>query len=1205
MLIRLLVSHLRRYRRVLVAVAVLQLLQTLATLYLPILNADIIDNGVETGDTAYIWRTGLLMLAVTLVQISFAIGAVYYGSRASMGFGRDVRFSLFHRVTGFSTREVNELGAPSLITRITNDVQQVQMLLFLTCTLLIAAPVMAVGGVILAVRVDGGLSLVLFVSIPVLLIGVWSVIRRMVPQYRLMQVRIDLVNRVLREQITGMRVVRAFVREPEETARFGAANDDLTQTSLIAGRLMALMFPIVTIVLNVSSVAVIWLGAGRISDGDLSIGALIAFLTYLAQILTAVMMATFMAVLVPRATVCAERIQEVLDTEPSVAAPAAPVTLLRSRGSLELRGAGFAYPGSDEPVLADISLVSLAGQTTAVVGSTGAGKTTLLNLVPRLFDVTVGCRARRRRRRPRARSRAAVGPHRSRAAAALPVLGHGGEQRALRQGRRHRRGGLGGARDRPGPGLRVGHAGPARRPHRAGRHERLRGAAPAPGHGSSPRPPARDLPLRRLLLGARPRDGCPPAGRPRAVHRGCHRAGGGPARLDDRHCRPDPRARGRTDRRPRDPRCAARQLPHLRRDRRIPDLRQGRGVSTDRREDQGDDGPVRPPASEIRGGFGSGRITSAAVPLERSLEFRASTRRLLRRMGPDRRRLILVVVFAVVSVFLVVLAPKVLGHATDLIVSGVSGSGIDFAELDRTLLTALGLYAVSAVLAYLQAYVLAGVVQRTMHGLRAEVEVKLNALPLGYIDGQPRGDLLSRVTNDIDNIAQSLQQTLSQLLTSVLTIAGVLVMMIVISPLLALVTVVTVPLSLFTIKTIAKRAQPRFVAQWRHTGALNALVEETFTGHALVKAYGRQQEVETRFADENEKLYTASFGAQFVSGIIQPSMMFIGNLNFVAIAVIGGLRVAAGALTIGDIQAFIQYSRQFTQPLTQVASMMNVLQSGIASAERVFELLDAPEQDPDADPPAVVDELRGRIEFEHVWFSYDPAVPLIKDLSLVAEPGRTVAIVGPTGAGKTTLVNLIMRFYELDRGRITLDGEDIAHMRRRDLRASVGMVLQDTWLFGGTIHDNIAYGNPDATDDDILAAARAAYVDRFVHSLPHGYATIVDDEGASLSAGEKQLLTIARAFLADPAILILDEATSSVDTRTEVLVQQAMAALRSRRTSFVIAHRLSTIRDADTILVMDAGQIVEQGSHTELLAAGGAYAALYNAQFVGAAVEVT
>ncbi len=412
-------------------------------------------------------------------------------------------------------------------------------------------------------------------------------------------------------------------------------------------------------------------------------------------------------------------------------------------------------------------------------------------------------------------------------------------------------------------------------------------------------------------------------------------------------------------------------------------------------------------------------------------------------------------------------------------------------------------------------------------------------------------------------------------------------MMFTISPLLSLVAIFTIPISLFTIKRIAKHAQPRFIAQWRHTGLLNAQVEEAFTGHAVVKAFGRQHEVEERFAKTNEDLYDASFGAQFASGAIQPAMMFIGNLNFVAIAVIGGLRVSAGAMTIGDIQAFIQYSRQFTQPITQVASMANVLQSGIASLERVFELLDADEQTPDALPPAYVSQPRGRVEFEHVTFSYDKDRELIRDLSLVAEPGSTVAIVGPTGAGKTTLVNLIMRFYELDGGRITLDGVDISAMRRRDLRSDIGMVLQDTWLFGGTIHDNIAYGNPDATEEQVSAAAKAAYVDRFVHMLPQGYDSVVDDEGGSISAGEKQLITIARAFLADPAILILDEATSSVDTRTEVLIQKAMSALRSSRTSFVIAHRLSTIRDADTILVMDGGQIVEQGNHAELLTAGG------------------
>jgi len=510
------------------------------------------------------------------------------------------------------------------------------------------------------------------------------------------------------------------------------------------------------------------------------------------------------------------------------------------------------------------------------------------------------------------------------------------------------------------------------------------------------------------------------------------------------------------------------------------------------------------------------------------------------------------------------------------------------------------LYCLWSIFSWLQAYVLNGVTMRTVYRLRRDVEAKVHRLPLRYFDTMPRGELLSRVTNDIDNIQQSLQQTMSQLLTSLLTVVGVLVMMFVLSPLLAAIALVTIPLTLVVTTVIAKRSQKQFVAQWKHTGALNAQVEEAFTGHALVKVFGRHREVNEVFRQKNEELYKASFGAQFVSGIIMPSMQFVGNLVYVAIAVVGGLQVASGAMQIGDVQAFIQYSRQFTQPLSQLGSMANLLQSGVASAERVFELLDADEQRVDPEQPVSPSGTRGALAFEDVSFSYSTEQPLIEHLSMVAEPGHTVAIVGPTGAGKTTLVNLMMRFYEVDSGRITLDGADIAAMTRYDLRSRMGMVLQDTWLFAGTIRDNIAYGRPDATEEEILEAAKATYVDRFVHSLPDGYDTVLDDEGSNVSAGEKQLLTIARAFLARPSVLILDEATSSVDTRTELLVQKAMSALRKDRTSFVIAHRLSTIRDADLILVMEHGSIVEQGTHSELLAAGGAYYNLYNAQFEGA-----
>jgi ATP-binding cassette subfamily B multidrug efflux pump len=654
---------------------------------------------------------------------------------------------------------------------------------------------------------------------------------------------------------------------------------------------------------------------------------------------------------------------------------------------------------------------------------------------------------------------------------------------------------------------------------------------------------------------------------------------------------------------------------------------------------ENDERPVAHPPMR-RGPGGGGPFGGAGMPAEKSMNFGPSAKRLLGRLRPERGRIVLVTLLTVISVVFNVLGPRLLGQAINLVFEGfvsaglpagatkaqiiaqlrasgnnsqadllsgmalTPGVGIDFTAVGMVLMWVLALYILASVFGYLQGLVLNGVTQRTVYRLRTEVEAKIHRLPLSYFDRMQRGELLSRVTNDIDNISQSLQQTMSQLLTSLLTVIGVIVMMFILSPLLALIALVTIPLTIGITTVIAKRSQKLFVAQWKHTGELNGQIEETFTGHALVKVFGRHREVEEKFREKNEELFTASFGAQFVSGIIMPAMMFVGNLVYVAIAVVGGLLVASGGMRLGDVTAFIQYSRQFTQPLTQLGSMANLLQSGVASAERVFELLDADEQSADPSPARTPGTAtRGRLAFEDVSFRYTEDKPLIEDLSLVAEPGQTVAIVGPTGAGKTTLVNLMMRFYELDGGRITLDGVDTATMTRDDLRSRMGMVLQDTWLFGGTIRDNIAYGRPDATEEEILEAARSTYVDRFVHSLPDGYDTVLDDEASNVSAGEKQLLTIARAFLARPSVLILDEATSSVDTRTEVLVQKAMKALRSDRTSFVIAHRLSTIRDADLILVMEAGSIVEQGTHTELLAAEGAYYRLYNAQFAAPVSE--
>ncbi len=627
------------------------------------------------------------------------------------------------------------------------------------------------------------------------------------------------------------------------------------------------------------------------------------------------------------------------------------------------------------------------------------------------------------------------------------------------------------------------------------------------------------------------------------------------------------------------------------------------------------------------------------VPAEKSLDFFGSGRRLLGLLRPVRGLVALGVLLTVLAVATSVMGPKILGKATDLVFSGiigrqlpaasskeqavaglratgqatfadmvaamdlVPGQGVDFGAVARVLLGVLALYGVSAVLMWLAARAFNVITMRTMYALRRDVQDKIHRLRLSYIDAAGRGDLLSRVTNDIDNLGQSLQQTLSQLLTALMTVLGILGVMLFISPLLTLVALVVIPGTVLLVAVIGKRSQRQFVRQWDRTGELNEQVEEAYTGHELVTVFGRRQEVLAETMRTNDALYEATYRAQFISGTIMPATMFLGNLSYVLVAVVGALRVTAGALTLGEVQAFIQYSRQFTQPLTQVASMANLLQSGVASAERVFDLLDAPEEVPEQVSPVAPATAHGRVVFEHVSFRYEPHVPLIEDLSLVAEPGHTVAIVGPTGAGKTTLVNLVMRFYEIDGGRITLDGIDIRALTRVDLRSRIGMVLQDTWLFGGTIRDNIAYGSPAATEQQIRAAAEATYVDRFVAHLPDGYDTILDDEGANVSAGEKQLITIARAFLSDPSLLILDEATSSVDTRTELLLQEAMGALRAQRTSFVIAHRLSTIRDADLILVMETGRIIEQGTHAELLDSRGAYARLYDAQFQGAVTD--
>src|SRR5664280_3171849 len=648
-------------------------------------------------------------------------------------------------------------------------------------------------------------------------------------------------------------------------------------------------------------------------------------------------------------------------------------------------------------------------------------------------------------------------------------------------------------------------------------------------------------------------------------------------------------------------------------------------------------GPMGGPGGRgpMRGGMGM------AMPTEKPKDFRGTFRRLIGELRPERPRILLVVAVAFLSTAGQVFGPKILGNGINQLMDGlvgkelgqmpagtthaqaieilkqmhspladlvastnaIPGVGIDFGALGTVLLALTALYLVATFFSWVAWYTMAGVAQRTVYRLRREVDQKLGRLPLKYFDTHPRGDTLSRVTNDIDNIANTLQQSLTQIITSFATIIGVLAMMFWISPMLAVISLLVLPTAAILTMLIARQSQKQFARQWERTGVLNGQVEESHTGHSIVKVFGHQEEAIRQFDEENKRVYEASFKAQFISGLIMPVMTFVSNLNYVAIGVLGGIQVATGSMSLGDVQAFIQYSRSFTQPITQVASIMNLLQSTMASAERVFELLNEPEEVADAEQPSVLDHATGHVTLDDVAFRYQSETPLIDDLSADVRSGEVLAIVGPTGAGKTTVVNLLMRFYDIDSGTIKIDGIETRQLTRDNLRRTFGMVLQDTWLFGGTIRENIAYGRENATEDEIIDAAKAAHVDHFVRTLPNGSDTVIDDDASNLSQDEKQLLTIARAFLADPEILILDEATSSVDTRTEELVQAAMARLMKGRTAFVIAHRLSTIRNADEILVMNQGQIVEQGSHDELMASRGFYYDLYNSQFEEAIVE--
>ncbi|MEK4360501.1 ABC transporter ATP-binding protein [Paenibacillus sp. FSL M7-1455] len=609
----------------------------------------------------------------------------------------------------------------------------------------------------------------------------------------------------------------------------------------------------------------------------------------------------------------------------------------------------------------------------------------------------------------------------------------------------------------------------------------------------------------------------------------------------------------------------------------------------------------RPPGPRHPGGH-----PGQMMPAEKAKDFKGTLRRLLGYLRPRRVALAVIFLMAILSTVFSIVSPKILGEATTTLFEGilaktqhVPGASIDFGYITEILLWLIGLYLFSAVFSYAQQYMMAGVAQKVVYDMREQINRKLSRLPLKYFDSKTHGEILSRATNDVDNISTTLQQSLTQLMTSIVTLVGVIVMMLTISPWLTLILIVTLPLSFIVIRMIASRSQKHFMGQQRSLGQLNGHVEEMYTGHKIIKAFGREDESVATFNEINDKLYHSGWKAQFISGMIMPMMSFIGNIGYVLVCVVGGIFVTHKTITIGDVQAFIQYARQFTQPIMQTANIANVIQSTIASAERVFELLDEQEEVPEAADAVELKNPKGAVAFEHVKFGYNEGETLIEDMNIDVKPGQTIAIVGPTGAGKTTLINLLMRFYEINDGAITIDGVNITKLKRGNLRSIFGMVLQDTWLFNGTIRENIAYGRSGATEEEVVEAAKAAHADHFIRTLPDGYETVLNEEASNISQGQKQLLTIARAILADPSILILDEATSSVDTRTEVYIQKAMNELMKGRTSFVIAHRLSTIRDADLILVMNGGSVIEKGTHEELLAKGGFYADLYNSQFTG------
>ncbi len=1121
----------------------------------------------------YLLVTGGKMVALAFLGMAASVLVGFLASRVGAATGRDLRGNVFRKVVGFSNNEFDHFSTASLITRSTNDIQQIQLIVVMLLRIVLYAPILAIGGIIQVFQTNVSMSWI--IGLAVVLIGLVILVLFLVamPKFRILQTLVDKVNLVMREILTGLPVIRAFSTQKHEEERFDDANRMLTKTNLFVNRAMTFMMPVMMLIMNGVSVLIMWNGAHGIDEGQMQVGDMMAFIQYTMQIIMGFLMLCMLSIMLPRAAVAADRVEEVLSSRTVIHDPEQPKEFSDTkRGLLVFDHVSFKYPGADENVLHDITFTAKPGETTAIIGSTGSGKSTLVNLIPRFYDVSEGS-----------------------------ITLDGVDIREVTQHELREKLGY-----VPQKGLLF--SGDIASNIMFGN----------PDGSESEMIEAAEIAQAVEFIDAKP-DGY----HSHIAQGGSNVSGGQKQRLsiaravakhpevfifDDSFSaldfKTDVTLRKALKKRTKDSTVliVAQRISTILNAEQIIVLDDGKvaGIGTHqgilRRalHIQERRCPVMP--------RGMGGPHGKNMAGEKAKDFKGTIKKLIRYMSAFKVHMFFVAVFAVCGTVFNIVGPKILGKATTEIFNGLvskvsGGSGMDFGKIGRILLITLGLYLISALCTFIQGIIMTGVSQKTTYRLRKEISEKVNRMPMNYFDTKPVGEVLSRVTNDVDTLGQSLNQSATQMITSVTTLIGVLIMMLSISPLMTLVALLILPVSVILISFVMKHSQKYFRGQQAYLGNVNGQVEEIYSGHNIIKAFNKEDDVIREFNDTNAKLYDSAWKSQFFSGMMMPVMQFIGNLGYVGVAILGGFLAIRNAIEVGDIQSFIQYVRNFTQPIQQVAQVTNMLQLTAAASERVFEFLDEEEEDQTVPDPVSIEGLQGNVEFDHVHFGYSPDKIIINDFSAKVKEGQKIAIVGPTGAGKTTMIKLLMRFYDVNSGAIKIDGHDVRSFNRSELREMFGMVLQDTWLFHGTIMENIRYGKLDATDEEVIRAAKAAHVHRFVQTLPGGYNMELNEEATNVSQGQKQLLTIARAILADPKILILDEATSSVDTRTEVLIQKAMDNLMKGRTSFVIAHRLSTIRDADLILVMKDGDIVEQGTHEELLARNGFYADLYNSQF--------